>query len=170
MARDYENIDDIGDLSDEELRDLVRQRLSAHDALDGDALTVAVAEGTVILGGRVGTEAQRRIAEHIVTDVVGVTNCENDIFVNAVWRAESPEAADEHAADEGRDSLRVGDREIPLSPEAEDHAESVDAALYGTSDVQRAIEDGTAWVPPDSPTAEGLEGGSAGRGEVGENH
>ncbi len=34
-------------------------------------------------------------------------------------------------------------------------AEDLDARPYGTHDVQSAIERGTPWVPPDSPTPEG---------------
>src|SRR5215831_19089407 len=68
MARDYENLDDIGDLNDDELRVLVRDRLDAHNGLDIDDLTVHVREGVVILGGRVGTEGERLIDEHLVDE------------------------------------------------------------------------------------------------------
>ena len=39
-------------------------------------------------------------------------------------------------------------------------------SLYGTTDVQKTIEEGTAWIPPESPTPEGLTD----RGEFGEDH
>jgi hypothetical protein len=42
--------------------------------------------------------------------------------------------------------------------------------LYGTSDVQSAIERGTAWVPPTSPTPEGLSGDDVDPGARGEDH
>jgi len=167
MARDYENIDDIDDLSDDELRGVVREHLEAHNALDIDELTVRVENGTVILGGRVGTDGERLIAEHVVTDVVGAERCRNEIFVDPTRRALSPEAVDEHLADEDqREGLLLGDRPVPLSPEAEHLEENLDAELYGTTDVQNAIEEGTAWIPPESPTQEGLTG----RGEFGEDH
>jgi hypothetical protein len=167
MARDYENIDDIDDLSDDELRGLVRERLEAHNALDIDELTVRVENGTVILGGRVGTDGERLIAEHVVTDVVGAEGCRNEIFVDPTRRALSPEAVDEHLVDEDqREGLLLGDRPMPLSPEAEHLDENLDADLFGTTDVQNAIEEGTAWIPPESPTQEGLTG----RGEFGEDH
>jgi hypothetical protein len=60
----------------------------------------------------------------------------------------------------------LGDRPVPLSPEAEDGEEDLNAELYGTTDVQRVMENGTPWIPPESPTQEGLTG----RGEVGEDH
>jgi hypothetical protein len=50
---------------------------------------------------------------------------------------------------------------VPLSPEAEHLEEDLDARLYGTTDVQSAIEEGTAWVPPESPTPEGRDGSEA---------
>jgi len=167
MARDFEDIHDLDDLSDDELRGLVREHLDAHNALDINDLTVVVDDGIVILGGRVGTEGERLIAEHVVTDVVGAHRYRNEIFVDPIRRAASPEAIDEHLADEDRrEGLLLGDRAVPLNPEAEHRQEDLDGQLFGTTDVQHAIEEGTAWIPPESPTQEGFEG----RGEIGENH
>ena len=95
MARDFEDLHDIDDLSDDELRALVRERLAADSALDADDLTVNVEDGRVFLDGRVGTDEERRIAEHIVTDVLGLEDYENNIFVDPVRRALNPEAADD---------------------------------------------------------------------------
>ena len=51
---------------------------------------------------------------------------------------------DDHLADEAEhEGLLLGDRAVPLSPEAEHLEEDLDARLYGTTDVQSAIEDGT---------------------------
>jgi hypothetical protein len=167
VPRDYEDINDLDDLSDDELRGLVREHLEAHNALDIDDLTVVVHDGVIVLGGRVGTDGERLIAEHVVTDVVGALRYRNEIFVDPIRRAASPEAVDEHLADEDRrDGLLLGDRAVPLSPEAEHLEADLDADLYGTTDVLHAIEDGTPWVPPESPTPEGLTG----RDEIGENH
>jgi hypothetical protein len=167
MARDFEDIDDLDDLSDDELRGLVREHLQAHNALDIDDLTVFVEDGLVILGGRVGTDGERLIAEHVLSDVVGVQRYRNEIFVDPNRRATSPEAVDEHLVDEDqREGLLLGDRAVPISPEAEHLEEDLDSELYGTTDVQRATEDGTPWIPPESPTPEGLTG----RDEIGENH
>src|SRR5690349_15269538 len=102
MARDFEDMNNIDDLSDDELRGLVREHLEAHNALDIDDLTVRVEDGTIILGGRVGTDGERLIAEHVVTDVVGATRYRNEIFVDATRRAVSPDAVDEHIVDEDR--------------------------------------------------------------------
>jgi hypothetical protein len=167
MAQDFEDIHDLDDLSDDELRDLVRERLAAHNGLDIDDLQVTVEDGTVCLDGRVGTDAERLVADHVVTDVLGINALENRIFVDPLRRAESPLAIDDHLADEDRrEGLLLGDRSVPLSPEVQQVADDLDAELYGTTDVQKTIEEGTAWIPPESPTPEGLTD----RGEFGEDH
>jgi hypothetical protein len=167
MARDYEDVHDLDDLSDDELRGLVREHLAAHNGLDIDDITVQVQDGLVVLGGRVGTDGERLIAEHVVTDLLGAQRCRNEIFVDPARRALSPEAIDEHLVQEEREAgLQLGDRALPLSPEAEATEENLDAELFGTTDVGRAIQDGTPWVPPESPTQEGFTE----RGEFGEDH
>jgi BON domain-containing protein len=170
MARDFEDVHDIDDLSDDELRGLVREHLAADSALDIDDLSIAVESGHVILDGRVGTDEERRIAEHIVTDVLGVEDYENNIFVDPVRRATSPEAADDNLAEEDATEGRLlGDRPVNLSPEVESRREDEDAQLYGTTDVGHAIEEGTSWIPPEAPTPEGYPGEDE-RGEFGEDH
>lgn len=170
MARDFEDVNDIDDLSDDELRGLVREHLAGDSALDIDDLTINVEDGRVILDGRVGTDEERRIAEHIVTDVLGIEDYENNIFVDPVRRALSPEAADDNLVEEEETEGRLlGDRPVGISPEAETTTEDLDAELYGTTDVGRAIEEGTAWIPPEAPTPEGYPGQDE-RGEFGEDH
>src|SRR5689334_17105075 len=138
MARDFEDLHNLDDLSDDELRELVRNHLAAHNALDIDDLEVNVHEGKVLLDGRVGTDGERLVAEHVVTDVLGITSFENRIFVDPVRRAESPLAIDDHLADEDRrEGLLLGDRAVPLSPEVEQVVDDLDAELYGTTDVQK---------------------------------
>jgi hypothetical protein len=170
MARDFEDVNDIDDLDDDELRGMVREHLAADSALDIDDLTINVEDGHVILDGRVGTDEERRIAEHIVTDVLGVEDYENNIFVDPVRRATSPEAADDNLADEDATEGRLlGDRPVSLSPEVEDRLEDEDAQLYGTTDLSHAMEEGTSWIPPEAPTPEGFPGQDE-RGELGEDH
>lgn len=167
MARDFEDIHDLDDLNDGELRAIVREHLAAHNALDVDDFTVQVENGVVVLSGRVGTDGERLIAEHVVTDLVGTQRCRNEVFVDPARRATSPEAVDEHLVDEDRrEGLLLGDRALPLSPEAEAAEEDVDAELFGTTDVGHAIQDGTPWIPPESPTQEGFTE----RNEFGEDH
>jgi hypothetical protein len=159
MASDFENIHDIDDLDDRELRDVVRSHLRAHNGIDADYITVLVEGGTVVLEGRVGTDYERRAAEHVLTDVLGIENVRNDLVVQAIHRAESSSDIEDHLVEEEREEgLLLGDRPVPLSAESEHTREDLDSRLYGTSDIGKAISEGTPWIPPESPTQEGLEG------------
>ena len=168
MARDFENIHNIDDLSDDELRGLVIEHLKAHNALDIDDITVRAQDGAVILGGRVGTDGEKLIAEHVVTDILGAATVRNEIFVDQMRRAQSPIAIDEHLVDEDEhEGLLLGDRPLPLEPGTEGVQDDIDHELYGTTDVGHAIADGTAWIPPESPTQEGFIND---RNDTGERH
>jgi hypothetical protein len=171
--RDYENIHDIDQLDDRELRDLVREQLSAHGALDIDDITVTAARGNVTLSGRVGTEGEKRVAEHVLTDVLGVTAFTNDLVIDPIRRGESPMDIDEHLSDEDRRAgTLLGDRPVPLSDEASHLADrgETDEDLNGTTDYQQVMEDGMTWNPPNSPTPEGLSGTDAQPSDLGEQH
>lgn len=159
MAHDFEDMDDVDDLSDRELRALVRDRLAEHRGLDIRDITVTVHDRVVALDGRVGTEGERRVAERVVTDLVGIETVENNLVVDSLRRAESPEAVDDHLADEDEHSgLLLGDRAVPTSTESEHLEDDPEGRLFGTADVGSAIQNGTAWNPPTSPTPEGDEG------------
>jgi hypothetical protein len=169
--RDYENMHDIEELDDRELRDLVREQLSAHTALDIDDITVTVAQGSVTLAGRVGTEGERRVAEHVLTDVLGITDFTNDLVIDPIRRAESPLDIDDHLADEEqRAGTLLGDVPAPLSDEADHLADSAREDLSGTTDYQQVMEDGMTWNPPVLPTPEGLSGVDARPEDMGERH
>ena len=171
MAHDYEDIHNIEGLDDRELRDLVREQLAGHGALDIDDITVTVADGNVCLAGRVGTDGERRVAEHVLTDVLGIQQFTNDLLVDPIRRAVSPLDIDEHLADESaRSGTLLGDRAVPLSPEAEHLADAPDAELSGTTDVSGALERGLAWSPPEGPTPEGMLGTDAGPEDMGGQH
>ena len=171
MARDYEDLHDVGDLSDGELKELVTSHLAENRGLDVDDINVHVEKGRVRLIGRVGTEAEVRIAERELTDVLGLSDVSNELMVDPIRRAESPSAIDDHLADEEeRAGLLLGDRPLPLNPEAEHMAEDLDTRLYGTSDVSKSIEEGAPWIPPMSPTPEGLSGTDASPGVMSDDH
>ncbi|HUF28860.1 MAG TPA: BON domain-containing protein [Gemmatimonadaceae bacterium] len=160
MARDYEDVHDLDDLSDDELRALVRSKLRDHRGVDDADVTITVEDGCVSIAGRVGTEDERRIAEHIITDVIGVDRMENELVVDAMRRAQSPEAMDDHiASEEEHEGLLLGDRPRPLSPEAEHLSDELDDELlaFGTTDVQKTIQGAVPWIPPERPTPEGYD-------------
>ena len=162
MEKDYEDIRDIDLLSDNELRAQVRDEFDAQLAFDPDDVDVSVSSGVVRLSGRVGTEEELRIVERVVTDLVGVNRVKSELVVDPIRRAESPEAIDEHLVDE---EMR-GDTPRGENPEAEHLRENIRSELFGTSDVQEAIEGGIPWNPPDGPTPEGLEGSEDRRSDV----
>jgi hypothetical protein len=159
VEKDYEDLSSIDDLSDGEVRALVRDRLDEQRAFDPDDIDISVRNGVVQLSGRVGTEEEFRIIERVVSDLVGITRVKNGMVVDPIRRAQSPEAIDEHLADEElHEGLLLGDRPRPQSDEAADVHEDLRAELFGTTDVQESIADGIPWVPPESPTPEGVSG------------
>lgn len=162
MEKDYENVSDRDNLSDNELRALVRDEFESQLAFDPDDVEIAVSSGVVRVSGRVGTEAELRIVERVVTDLVGLDNLKNELVVDPIRRAESPEPIDEHVVDEElHEGLLLGDRPRPEDPEAEHLQENVRAQLFGTTDVQEAISGAIPWNPPDGPTPEGVSGPDA---------
>ncbi|MDQ3520257.1 MAG: BON domain-containing protein [Gemmatimonadota bacterium] len=171
MAHDYEDIYDLDGLGDIELRDLVRGKLDEHETVDADSITISVERGVVTLSGRIGTEGERRIAEHILTDVIGLTSYENNLVVDAIRRDEESEDIEEGAgATADGNSRTLGRLSQHTDEEAEHLEEDLEVQLYGAQDVQSAIEHGTPWSPPDSPTQEGLVGTDARPEEMGEDH
>jgi hypothetical protein len=159
VEKDYEDIRDIDNLTDGELRAMVRDELEMQLAFDPDDVDVAVNSGVVRLSGRVGTDEELRIVERVVTDIVGLEKVKNDLFVDPIRRAESPEPIDEHVVDEEmHEGLLLGDMPRPDDPEAEHLRENMRAELFGTTDVREASEGGIPWNPPDGPTPEGASG------------
>jgi hypothetical protein len=159
VERDYEDMSGTDNLSDNELRALVRDNFEQQLAFDPDDVEVSVRSGVVSLSGRVGTEEERRIIERVVTDLVGLGNLRSGIVVDPIRRAESPEAIDEHLADEQlHEGLLLGDTPSSQDPEAQHLRENIRAELFGTTDVQQSISGAIPWNPPDGPTPEGTSG------------
>ncbi len=159
MEKDFEDIRDTDNLSDNELRALIRDTFEQQLLFDPDDVEVSVHNRVVSLSGRVGTEEELRIAERVVTDLVGLEKVRNNLFVDPIRRAESPEAIDEHLVDEElHENLLLGGRARSEDPEAEHLHEDIRSELFGTTDVQEAIGGGIPWNPPDGPTPEGFSG------------
>ena len=157
MADDYDNTDEIENLDDDELRTLVRERLSSQKSFDADYLTVHVREGKVTVEGRVGTEAELRILDHVLTDSIGLEDVDNQAVVDELVRAESPEPIDEHLVDEREHSgLLLGDMPSQQDPEVEHIEVDRNQNPRATHDPLEATEAGEPWIPPEGPTPEGL--------------
>jgi hypothetical protein len=164
MADDFDNSDEIQNLSDDELKRYILDEFRTQKAFDVNDITVDVNDGAVRLSGRVGTEEELRIVDHVITDVIAVRNVQNEIVIDEIRRAESPEAIDEHMADEEAHSgLLLGDTPRPFSPEAEHLADRGSDDSIGTHDYQESIESAEPWIPPESPTPEGVSGQDQGR-------
>ena len=164
MADDFDNSDEIQNLTDDELKRYILDELRSQKAFDVNDIAVDVNDGAVRLSGRVGTEEELRIIDHVITDVISVRNVTNDIVIDEIRRAESPEAIDEHIADEeAHAGLLLGDFPRPLSPEADHLADTAEGDSEGNHDVQESIESAEPWIPPESPTPEGLGGQEQGR-------
>jgi hypothetical protein len=171
--RDYEDMSSIEDMDDDELKEFIIDRLSEHNGLDVDDIDVEVENGMVRLSGRVGTEAELRMAEHVLTDVVGVSEIDNELVVDALRRPSTPMDIDDHDNEqEDVEGLLLGDRPPQDTDEVHEARgdEDLNERLYGTTDVQNAIAHGTAYIPPESPTPEGMRGTDSGPGELGEDH
>jgi hypothetical protein len=173
MARDYEDIHDIDDLGDDELTGLVREHLSSHNLIDVDDIFVRSENGVVHLEGRVGTEAELRVAEHVVTDVLGIIEVANELVVDPIRRGTSPEDIEDHlVAESATEGLLLGADAVQQGDEVHQARgdEDLDERLYGTTSVQDAIAHGTAYIPPEAPTPEGLGGQGTGPNAMGEDH
>ena len=163
MADDFDNTDEIQNLSDDELQQLVKDQLREQPMLDGGAIGVHVRSGNVTVSGTVGTEEELRILDHVLTDSIGLTEVKNNVVIDGLYRAESPEAMDEHLAnEEAHEGLMIGDKASQFSQESEHLADMPEVDSLedpgGTHDIRKAIEDGEPWIPPEGPTPEGLSG------------
>jgi hypothetical protein len=155
MAEDFENLYDIGNLNDVELRELVYQQFQEYPEIDPDLVDVTVADGQIRLAGRVGTEQELQQIEHVLTDVLGISSVANDLVVDELVRGERSEAADEAVAEEINADPQGGTGARRTEDSAKHLLGDLSAELYGTHDPQQATQDGTAYEPPDRPVQEG---------------
>ena len=153
MGADYEDFYDIESMSDEEIQALVSDELDQRPDLDASGFDLSVADGRVTVSGRVGTEAELQIIEHVLTDVIGV-KVENDLVVDELTRIEQPSGADKANARVYGQGLAHGGADR-TEDSAEHLLKDTAAEQYGTDDVGEAIERGYTYNPPDTPVQEG---------------
>jgi hypothetical protein len=140
---------DFDTMSDDEIYDVVVQHLTELGTLDMGWIDVTVRDGHVTLGGRVGTDGEVQVAEKLLVEVLGLESVTNELMVDELHRTDLPEAADEEvAAEDGMDDQLGGG--VPNQEDSAAHlVEDLEAQTFGTRDVQHAIEEGTAYNPPD---------------------
>jgi hypothetical protein len=154
-AHDYEDIPDIDSLDDEELGALIRQEYGEYPELDADLIDIRVEGGRVTLSGRVGTERELQEFEHVLTDVIGVREVENELVVDELVRQDNPEAADLAAAELAQEKGPTGAGADRTSETAEHLMRDTAGEQFGTDDVAEAVERGYAYHPPTGPIQEG---------------
>lgn len=142
---------DLSGMSDDEIRDLVVQKLQEYPNLDADWIEVQVKDGFVTLSGRVGTDSEIQVAEAVLDDVMGIDTYSNTLVVDETHRGEAPEAIDEWLAMEEDSDELLGGSDRNQSDTASHLVEDLESETFGTHDVGEAVQDGIPYVPPDRP-------------------
>jgi hypothetical protein len=155
MAGDYEDVYDIEEMDDGELRDLILQKLEEEAAVDLERLEIRVADGNVTLEGRVGTERELQQIEQVVSDMLGISDAHNDVVVDELVRAERADAADEAAAEDAAADAPLGEGGHRTSDTADHMLADTEHDQFGTSNPQEATERGFSYNPPQRPEQEG---------------
>ena len=159
MASDYEDLYDIDNMSDADLKDLVIQELHEHPDIDVDLIEVTVQDGEVRVAGRVGTEQEVQQVEHVITDLLGASDIHNELVIDELVRGQRSEAADEAMVEEAAADAQTGETARRTSDTAEHLMDDTSAEQFGTHNLQDAIQRGTSYEPPDRPGQEGILGG-----------
>ena len=157
MAHEFDDLYDVTNLDDAELKDLVLQQLSEYPDIDVDLVEVYVENGAIRLAGRVGTEQEIQTVEQVLTDVMGLNRVQNDLVLDELVRGERSEAADDAYIEdlEADPQFAVGAGSETTSDTAQHLIEDLEAEHFGTHNVQEATERGTAYEPPDRPGQDG---------------
>lgn len=157
MAHDYEDAVNLSQMTDRDVRDLVHQRLDEADEFDVDAVDIHVEGGRVRVEGRVGTEGERQHVEQVLS-ALGTQSYDNNVVVDRLAREQRDEAADIARLEDSATTSELGDSAATTSDTA-DHLRPDDPGdMHGTRDVQKAVEEGKSYTPPDGPLQEGIEG------------
>ena len=146
---------DFSEMTDDELYDLVVDRLREHPEVDEGWVQVGVKDGHVTLSGRVGSDSEVSVAEQVVTQVLGIERFTNELVVDELHRGETPEAADEAVTQEMDSDAQYGHTDENQSDTAAHLVENLDAQTYGTHSVTEAVNEGASYTPPDRPVGEG---------------
>jgi hypothetical protein len=155
MGHDYEDAVNPDQMTDEDVRDLVRQRLEESEEFDADSVDIDVVDGHIRVEGRVGTEGERQHVGQVMS-ALGLTEFENNVVVDPLARAERDEAADMARLEDSAATAGMGESGEATSDTAEHLRPNEAADLHGTRDVQEAIEGGRSYTPPDGPFQEGV--------------
>lgn len=157
MTNDYEDAVNLDQMEDGEVRDLVRQRLDEDAKFDVDLVDIEVDGGLITVEGRVGTEGERQRVEQALS-ALGAREYANNVVVDENVRAQRADAADTARAEDAAAEASLGEAGKTTSDTAEHLRPNEAGDLYGTKDVQEAIQEGRSYSPPDGPVQEGVRG------------
>lgn len=146
---------DFSAMSDDELYDLVLQQLGEHPEVDADNIEVRVRDGAVTLAGRVGSDTEASVAEHVLTGLLGLEDVTSELVVDALRRGQMPEAADDAVAADLEVDDQAGEGNQQQSDTAAHLVEDLETETFGTHDVGTAVEEGATYIPPDRPRGDG---------------
>jgi hypothetical protein len=153
MPDNSEDFYDVESMTDEELETLIREELDEQPELDASGLDLSVHDGRVTVAGRVGTESEYQIIEHVMTDVIGV-QVNNELVIDELVRLTQPEGADEANARLYATGSAHGGADR-TEDTAEHLMDNTKAEQFGTDDMSEAGQSGYTYNPPTSPTQDG---------------
>lgn len=148
MARDSREIFDTQNLSDDELRRVILERLRESPKVDEGWVEVEVDAGHVRLSGQLGTDSEAKLVEKLVVELVGAEELTSELTVGAQHREERTLEPETGRSEDGDD-----DR--PQSDTAQHLQEDLEAESYGTQDMQQSIQEGPTYEPPTRPRPDG---------------
>lgn len=158
-SKDYGDVFDFSDMTDEEIRDVVVEQLREYPNVDADWIDVDVRNGFVTLSGRVGTGGEVQVAAQVLDDVLGIDDYSNELVVDELHRSQSPEAADRAVTQEAKVEDQLGEEDPDQSDTADHLTEDLESQSYGTHDLETSIQEGAPYVPPDRPVPDGYNSG-----------
>src|SRR5688572_20344281 len=157
-TEDFEDVYDIENMGDDELKDLVLQELRDFPEIDVDLIEVQVRAGAIRLSGRVGTEQELQQVENFITDRLGVDDVANELVVDELVSGARSEGADDAWVEENEADPQTGEQDLRTSDTAAHLMDDTQSEQFGTHNVQEAIERGISYEPPDRGIQEGHTG------------
>ncbi len=154
---DYEGSVNLDQMTDEDVCDLVQERLKEDEEFDADNVEVSISDGRLVVDGRVGTEGERQYVDQVLS-ALGATDFENNVVVDELRRGERSEAADIAHMEDVANQAPLGESAKSASDTADHRLGEEAPELYGTQDMKKAIQEGDTYNPPTGPVQEGVRG------------